>query len=454
MPLPAGPQIPPLLQLIQWIAQPLAFLESNAQRYGDVFTARFGALEPIVFLSHPQAIQEIFNRPEQFDSGIANDILKPLLGNHSLMLMDGERHQKQRRLVTPPFHGERMRTYGQIIYDITQQVSDRWILGEPFSVRSAMQEIAMSVIMQAVFGLREGSRCQQLKQLLAEMLDVTSSPLSSSLLFFPWLQRDLGDWSPWSRFLRRQEQIDELIYAEIQERRQEVNTARSDILSLMMAARDESGQPLTDAELRSELITLLVAGHETTASALTWALYWVHALPNVHEKLLQELNSLEDKTDFNAIFKLPYLTAVYQETLRIYPIALITFLRVLKSPMQLMGQSFEAGTVLGPCIYLTHQRPDLYPEPKQFRPERFLERQFAPHEYLPFGGGSRRCIGMAFAQYEMKLVLAAVLSRFDLAMVKNQKVQPVRRGLTLAPSAGKWLVPTGLRQADKVPARV
>jgi cytochrome P450 len=406
MKLPPDPQTPPVLQLIQWIASPLELLETSAQRYGDIFTLRLGSLEPLVILNSPQAIQEIFTaNSEQFDVGRGNGILRALVGEQSLMLMDGARHQRQRRLLTPPFHGDRMRTYGKLMCDITEQVISQWAIGEPFSVRSSMQEISLRVILQAVFGLHEGQRCEQLKQLLRSVLDVTGSPLRSSLLFFKSLQRDLGAWSPWGHFLRQKQQIDQLLNAEIQERREQGDLSRADILTLLMSARDENGQPMTDEELRDELITLLVAGHETTASALSWALYWIHHLPQVNDRLRTELDTVVDETDLSAIAKLPYLNAVCCETLRIYPIAILAFPRILKSPLQLMGYQFEADTFLSPCIYLTHHREDLYPEPKRFKPERFLERQFSPYEYLPFGGSTRRCIGMAFALFEMKLVL-------------------------------------------------
>jgi cytochrome P450 len=212
-----------------------------------------------------------------------------------------------------------------------------------------------------------------------------------------------------------------------------------------MSARDEAGEPMTDVELRDELMTLLAAGHETTASALTWALYWIHKLPEVREKLLQELDSLGDNPNPSSIARLPYLSAVCSETLRIYPVALITFSRRVKVPLPLMGYEFEPGTLLTGCIYLTHQREDLYPEPKRFKPERFLERQFSPFEYLPFGGGSRRCVGAAFAVFEMKLVLATILQDKQLALADNRQVKPVRRGLTSTPP-GVRLVVTGERQ--------
>ena len=206
-------------------------------------------------------------------------------------------------------------------------------------------------------------------------------------------------------------------------------------------ATDESGELMSDLELRDELITLLIVGHEATASALTWALYWIHHLPEVKRKLVDDLATVGN-LDFSAISKLPYLNAVCQETLRIYPIAMLAFFRLTNSPISIMGQEFEQDTLLTPCIYLTHHRPDLYPEPKQFKPERFQERQFSQYEYIPFGGSNRRCIGMAFALYEMKLVLATVMYRYSLALSGSQAVKPVRRGITLAPSGGKWLVAT------------
>lgn len=447
MKLPPGPATPAVVQTLEWIAHPLALMDACAQRYGDTFTLRVGQNgSPFVFLSNPQAIKEIFTAdPNQFDSGPANKMAQPLLGENSLMLMDGDRHRRERQMLTPPFHGERMRAYAELICQISEQVASQWRIGQPFPARAAMQEISLQVILQAVFGLYEGARYQQLRQLLCAMLDVTSSPLGSSLLFFKFLQQDLGPWSPWGHFLRRQQQITQLLYAEIRERREQAHPSRTDILSLLMEARDPEGQPMTDAELHDELLTLLVAGHETTATSLAWALYSIHHVPGVLDKLLVELDRLGDEPDPNAIARLPYLTAICQETLRIYPILFITFGRVVKSPIEIMGYRFESGAVLAPCIYLTHRREEIYPQPEQFKPERFLERQFSPYEYLPFGGGSRRCLGMALAQFEMKLVLATVLKRWQLALADGHPVRPVRRGFTLGPAGGVRMVVTGQR---------
>jgi cytochrome P450 len=428
----------------------LELLDTYAQRYGDPFSIGGDT----VYFSHPEAIRQIFTAdPKLFVSGRENRPLLPVVGENSLILLDGERHQRQRRLLTPPFHGERVRTYSQLICEITSEVISQWRIGEPFCVRLSMQEISLRVILNAVFGLHSGQRFEQLRELLKEMLDEIGSPMSSSLLFFRSLQKDLGSWSPWGRYLQKKQQIDQLLYAEIGQRREQGDRDGTDILTLLMSARDEMGQPLTDVELRDELLTLLFAGHETTASALVWALYWIDHLPEVRERLLTELDALPHEQHLSEISRLPYLNAVILETLRIYPIAMTSFARILQSPFEVMGYQFESGTALVPVIYLTHRRADIYPEPGLFKPERFLERQFSPYEYLPFGGGNRRCIGAALAQLEMKLVLATILSRFQLSRNNQRPVKPVRRGVTVAPPGGMRMMATQ-RQQKKTPVRL
>jgi len=449
MTLPNGPKTPRFVQLIQWISDPLTYLDKCAKQYGDIFTAQFGNMEPLVMINHPQAVQEMLNSNALHAPGSLNSILKPMLGEQSMVMVSGERHKRSRQLLMPPFHGERMRNYGQLICHIATDVASKWSVDRPFVARSAMQEVTMRVILQAVFGMDDGPRLQQLRPVLASFVDMTGSPLQSSMLFVKWLQQDWGSWSPWGRMKQRQRKIDDLIYAEIEERRLQPDANRTDILSLMMAARDENGQPMTNEELRDELMTLLFAGHETTATALAWAFYWIHSLPSVRQKLLQELDSLGENPDPMEIFRLPYLSAVCQETLRIYPVAMLTFARQVLTPVELMGHQLEPGTVVFGSIYLTHRREDLYPEPLQFKPERFLERQFSPYEYLPFGGGSRRCIGLALAQLEMKLVLATILRDFDLVLAQKKPVQPKRRGVTLAPAGGVRMVLLGRRMSQQ-----
>ena len=431
-----------LRQLANWIARPYDFLDDCAKNYGDIFTMRLVGFPPLVFLSDPQAIKEIFAiDTKQFDAGRSNEILVSLLGSNSLVLLDGDRHKQQRKLLMPPFHGEKVKSYGETICQITREVGNQWQPHQPFLASKVMQDVTLEVILQAVFGLREGERYQQLKPLLASLLDLTGSPLRSSILFFPWLQQDLGGWSPWGKVVRQRRQVYHLLQAEIDERRSHQSSITgNDVLSLMLLARDEDGQAMSDPELKDELMTMLVAGHETTATVLAWALYWIHKLPAVKAKLLQELNDLADNTDAMAIASLPYLTAVAHESLRIYPIVPIVFPRIAKQEVIINGQSFPPETTLVPCIYLLHHREDLYPEPKQFKPERFLARQFSAWEFIPFGGGNRRCLGYALAMLEIKLVLATILTNFPLKLADEQPVKPRRRGLTIATSNGVPLV--------------
>lgn len=447
MKLPNGPQSPDFVQTLRWIASPMPFMEDCAKRYGDIFTLRLGI--PIVIVSNPQALQQILTSDNnQFSvPSYLNKPFEPMLGKHSVITITGDEHQRQRQLITPPFHGERMRNYSQAIREVTEEIIQPWQIGKTTNIRTAMQAITLRVIMQTVFGLYEGSRAEELEKVVSVMMESGgSSPLRAALLYFPILQRDLGPLTPWGTFLRRRELANQLIYAEIAERRENPDATRTDILSLLMAARDETGQAMTDEELRDELITLLTAGHETTATALTWALYWIHKNPSVKTKLVAEIDSLAGEFDTSAINKLPYLNAVCNETLRIYPVGMLTFPREVEERVVVCGRVLEPGTVLLGSIYLTHQREDIYPEPKQFRPERFLEKQFSPYEFLPFGGGMRRCIGNAFAMMEMKIVLATILSQWELELTDNRPVKPQRRGLVTGPNRAIEMVVKNQRQ--------
>ena len=437
----------PFVQQIQWVVDPVGYMETATQKYPDIFTAEIiGFGNSIVFVNEPQAIQQILtNDRKQFSApGELNSILKPILGNSSVMMLDGDRHKKRRQLVMPSFHGSRMQNYGQLIFDLTTRVFDGLSVDKTlnknsngtFLARDAMQDIALQVILQAVFGLYDGDRCQKLKELMSKMTELFISPLTSAALFFPSLQKDFGAWSPWGNFVRQREQIDKLIYSEIAERRANNDPNRTDILSMLLLAVDEEGKFMTDEELRDELLSLLLVGHETTATAMSWALYWIHSLPEVKAKLMHEIESVSDPDDWMSIFKLPYLTAVCNETLRIHPVAMVTFPRVVEEPVELLGYKLEPKTIVLGCIYLLQHREDLYPDAEKFRPERFLERQFSPYEFMPFGAGVRRCVGEALAQFEMKIVLATIISRYNLELCDRKAVKPQRRGVTLAPTGG------------------
>ena len=468
------PNKSPFWQILTWVIDPIKFFETVASQHPDlceVKTIGFG--EEYVLVNHPEAIKEILssNRQKLFASSKNNGVLSPLLGERSVILLEDNPHRQRRKLLMPPFHGEKMATYGQSIVELTNKAFGEMSSGENFSARDLAQDISLQVILQVVYGISESDathslqskqspapqddgtnsavrrqaqgnahqdseRAQKLKSLISEMADVFNSPLTSAILFFPKLQQDWGAWSPWGYFLRVRRAIDQLIYAEIAERREQDNIHGEDILSMLMSARDEAEQPMSDEELRDELMSLMFAGHETTATAIAWALYWVHHLPEVKAKLLDEIASLGAAPEPMAIAKLPYLDAVCKETLRIYPVAMLTFARVVQQPMQLLGYDLEPGKVLMGNIFSVHQREDVYPDAKQFKPERFLEREFTGGEFVPFGGGARRCIGEALAKFELKLVVATVVSRYQLTLAGNRPEKPQRRGVTLSPAGG------------------
>lgn len=438
-----GPTTPSLVQTLQQVFNPLEYLAQQQQRYGDVFTLKFAGISPLVVIADPKVTQALFtSNPKQFESGKGNrSFLESWVGQNSLLILDGDRHSRQKRLLMPPFHGDRMRAYGETIQRISQQVTAAIPRDQPFIAREVTQQISLQVILHTVFGLEAGDRFSALEQHLSSMVDsMTGSVLRSLAMFLKPLQQDLGPWSPWGKFLRQQRAIDNLIYAEIADRRQSGSDGK-DILSLMMAARDESGQPMTDQELRDELLTLLIAGHETTATAIAWALYWIHRDNEVRTQLSAELSDWQAQGgQLEAVMKLPYLNAVCAETLRIFPVTLFTFARMPRQAIEIEGYHFEAGALLMPCVFLTHRREELYPQADQFRPERFLEQQFSPFEYLPFGGSNRRCIGMAFAQYEMKLALATLLTEAQFELLETKPVTAVRRGVTMAPEGGISMV--------------
>jgi cytochrome P450 family 110 len=431
-----------LKQRLQWIAQPDKYMDSAAAQAPDLFLADITGGEGYIFVNHPEAMRQIVtsDRSKYFASSKESRMLQPLVGDDSLLMIEGDRHKQRRKLLLPPFHGERMQAYGELICNLTRNIIAQLKPNQAFAARHITQEISLQVIMEAVYGLQDGDRSEELKQRITRLANVFESSLTSAFLFFPWLQQDLGAWSPWGNLVRQQKAIDEAIYQEIATRRTEDCSQRQDILSLMMSARDESGEAMKDYELRDELMTLMLAGHETTATAIAWGLYWLHRYPEIKAKLQSEITSLGANPEPMAIAKLPYLDAVCKETLRIYPVAMLTFPRTVLEPTKLMGYKLEVGQVLMGCIYLLHQREDVYPEHQQFKPERFLEREFDPYEFFPFGGGKRRCIGEALAMMELKLVLATIVAEYDLELNSKRPEIPARRGVTLAPKQGVQMI--------------
>ncbi|MDR9403746.1 MAG: cytochrome P450, partial [Halothece sp. Uz-M2-17] len=387
------------------------------------------------------ALETIFTAPSgQFQLGKITHVFRPFTGDKSLIMLNGKDHLRQRKLLIPPLHGKRMHFYQNVICELTEEVLPTLPKNQPFSSRKLMAQITLKVILRVVFGLKEGSRCQKLEKLISELLEAITNPLYSSLFFFPPLQIDLGKYSPWGHFVRKQSAIDNLIYAEIQDRRQQDYSQQTDILSLLLSAEDENGNGMSDQELRDQLITLLFLGHETTASSLAWMFYWVYSSPDVWSKLCTEMQPFGSSPSPQALINLPYLEAICKETLRLYPIALISQPRVVRETIQLHYQSFSPETILVPCIYLAHHREETFSDHHRFRPERFLENQFSAYQYFPFGGGNRACIGAAFSLYEMKLIFGTIFANLQLKLASQPPVQPVRRGITIVPSGGVMLV--------------
>ena len=414
-------------------------MEENASQYPDLFEGKvIGFGKSPIFVNHPEAIREIFtnDRGKLSAPGEFNAITKPLLGAHSLVTISGDRHKKRRKLVMPPFHGDRMVNYGELIIAATQEIIRNLPQHKIFSARQVMQEISLQIIIEVIFGARKGELYQNLNDLITRISESFENPLFAAELSLPFLQKDLGAWSNWGNFLRQREKIDEILYVEIDRCRRQNNTDRVDILSLLMSARDEDGNRMSDRELRDELVTLIFGGHETTATAMTWGLYWIHRLPDIKAKLLAELRGIGPAPNPMAIFRLPYLTAVCNETLRLYPPLLFTFPRLVKQPMTVLDYELQPDQLVVGCIYLLHHRADLYPDSKQFRPERFIERQFSPYELMPFGGGARRCIAEALAVFEIRLVLATVLANFELDLADTKPEKPARRVLSVGPGGG------------------
>jgi cytochrome P450 len=435
-----GPKTHPFVQLLQWLRDPLEYMDRNGKEFGAIFRGYFMG-KPCVMVSSPQGLQEILTGSAFNAPGTLNEVARPLLGSNSLILLSDPEHQQRRKLLMPPFHGDRLFSYGQIIQEITEQVMATWQAGQPFDVRESMQEITLRVILKAVFGLQEGDRLEKLKTALVKRFEMTAKGFGSTFIFLPFLQKDWGKWSPWGRIMAQQKYCDDLIYAEIRDRRANPDSDRIDILNLLLTATDDAGESLSDVELRDELMTLLFAGHETTATALSWALYLIHQHPDVYQQLMVELGNLGPNPDPITTFKLPYLTAICNETLRLYPVGMLTFARQANQPVSLGGYDLEADTVVIGSIYLNHRRPDIYPEPEKFKPDRFLERQFSPYEFIPFGAGSRRCIGTALAQFEMKLVLATLLSQLKLEHSSpTHPLKPLRRGALLAMKSGFTMI--------------
>lgn len=436
--LPPGPAWPAPAQLAAWVYFSFPFLESCRARYGMPFSLRFPKWPSIVVFDDPDANREVFTGPhEHMHAGQANEPLRPVVGPSSLLLLDGERHLRERKLLLPPFHGARMHRYGEIMRDITARDLASWPIGRTFRVQPRTQAITLDIILRTVFGVDEGERLERLRASVCGLIEEFSNPT----LIMPWFQVDLGPRSPWGRYLRHRAQTDALLFEQIEARRREGTRDRDDVLTMLLEARLEDGSPLGNSELRDELMTLLAAGHETTATALAWTFHHLAQHPHVQARVHAELDRVlgGGPVDPERSSGLVYLDAVIKETLRLQPV-IAGIGRFLDAPMTIAGWDLPAGTMVGPSIYLTHRNPKVWPDPERFDPDRFVDAKISPYAFLPFGGGTRRCIGMAFALYEMRIVLATVLSKHRVRPAPGSNIRSTRRSVTMAPSGDMPIV--------------
>jgi cytochrome P450 family 135 len=432
MTLPPGPRGPAVLQSVRLITSPIGYLERCLRTYGDVFTLRFVGMGNLVYVADPEVVKQIFTGDAgTFRAGEANEIMEPMLGSRSLLLLDEDEHLRERRLLLPPFHGERVRRYQELVAEIAAAEIERWPRGQELALRPRMQAITLEVILRAVFGIREAERLDRLRELLPKMLDH-----GGVIVWMPFLRHDLGPGSPWRRFLKVRAEVDRLLADEIARRREAPDLAeRDDVLSMLLQACDEDGEPMSEGALRDELITLLLAGHETTATGLAWTFDLLLRHPRVLARLVAEVEAGEEEA---------YLRAVVSESLRLRPVVPLAGRR-LSQELHVNGHVLPPGTDVTPAIWLAHTRPDRYPEPYAFRPERFLEDAPATYAWVPFGGGVRRCLGAAFAEMEMRVALAEILRRRTLRPASAQPERVARRNVTFSPRTGTQVFAAGSR---------
>jgi cytochrome P450 family 135 len=435
----------PLRQTLSWAFRPLPFMEECRERYGDAFGVRFLGFErPMYMLSDPAAIKALYTERGHGLPPGRNIFLEPILGSRSLLLLEGEDHLAHRKLMLPPFHGERMRALEPVVAGIVEAEIDSWPLGEELPLHPRMQAVTLEVILRVVFGVSEGARLERLRELLRGLLAETSSAGIQLLVLLRSRVRGAGRGIP-GRVAERMREVDELLYAEIADHRRRGDLEeRDDILSALILARFENGEGMTDTDLRDQLMTLLLAGHETTATALAWSFDLLLRHPAALGRLRDSLEEGEED----------YLRATITESLRLRPVVPLAGRR-LKKELVAGDLRLPPGTDVTPAIWLVHTRDDVYSEPYAFRPERFLDDPPDTYAWIPFGGSVRRCIGGAFAEFEMRIVLRDVLARCELEKADPMPERVARRNVTLSPRDGTRVVLTArhpARERELVPA--
>jgi cytochrome P450 len=436
--LPPGPRLPRALQTIAWWNRTVPFLERCRDRYGKRFTMRLLQTPPFVHHSEPEHLREIFTSPpEVLHPGEGARILEPVVGANSVILLDERAHLSQRKLMLPAFHGEKMQRLAGLMREVTEREVASWPKNEPIALHPRLQSLTLEIILRAVFGLDAGKRLDAMRDRLTGILQYGARPAS----MLPMLQRG----KTWREFMKGRDEADAMIYSTIEERRREKEALaggtspgsanggseeRDDVLAMLLEARHEDGSPMSPVELRDELMTLLVAGHETTASELAWAFERLTRTPDVLARLIDEIDADDDDA---------YVTATVHETLRRRPVLPNAAPRLVMEPVEIGGWRYEPGVCLIADTYLLHHDPDIYPDPYAFRPERFLDEQPGTYTWIPFGGGRRRCLGASFAMLEMKVALRAALRRYTIEQVAVLE-RTRRRAITISPRRGARMV--------------
>ena len=427
--LPPGLPLPSVLQVVGWWNRPLAFHESCRRRYGKRYTVRLLGAPPFVMHADPEHIREIFTAPpDVLHPGEGAKILEPVVGTYSVILLDEQAHLAQRRLMLPAFHGDKMQKLSALVGEVTEREVAGWPTDSRVALHPRLQALTLEVILRAVFGMGEGDELDALRDALTRILDFATQPMT----LVPYLQRELGGRSRWGKFVALRKEADDIVYALIDGRRAADDVDGDDVLAMLLAARHEDGSPMSPTELRDELMTMLVAGHETTASSLAFGMNMLARNPHVVDELRREDDD--------------YLQATIQEILRSRPVLPNAAPRLVKKPIEVGGWKYEPGVCLVANSYLVHHDPEIYPDPYSFRPDRFLGEQPGTYTWIPFGGGRRRCLGASFALLEMRTVLREVLRRYDLSPGTDSAELSRRRSITISP---RWGASTVLHARER-----
>ena len=440
--LPPESRLPGFVHMLRWMADPDGCLERDAARFGDAYVINSTLFGREAIFNHPEALKEIFTGdPERYVAGEANSLLGPILGDRSVLLLDGAEHLHVRRMMLPAFHGERMRCYTDAMREVTAKAIASFRPGDHVGLHGLFQRITLDVILNTVLGLdEEGPELAHARDQITHLLDRVQSP-SGAIWMIPGMRREVYGLGPWASIKREIEALDRTLIAHITARRA-LTVEKDDVLSMLIRAVDENGKGFDDWTLCCQLKTLLIAGHETSATSMGWAFEELLREPGEQERLMDEVAQVTSGGPLTAehLPKLERLDSVIKESLRLHPVTAAVG-RILKKPTTLAGFDLPAGMFIVACVHVTHRRPDLYPEPRRFVPTRFVGKKTDPYEWAPFGGGIRRCLGMAFSLHEMKVIMATMFGAgIKLRLEDKGPWKAALRSLIYSPKGGTRVI--------------